>query len=208
MAVFYTGYRPILRGQNDSDWVNTYTGRRGTYSNWSLMSSAHVLDGAPNTNHTPGTGYSPHGLQLTRRFLGYDAETARVKNAGSGARLTGMRYRPKEYKGLDGAEVFQSNFGHVVRVTAYSQHSNWIYYGLAIDDPLLNPGHPVRNYGDPGVPATFGVFRPSEPHGVAAAQVFVSTYGQAVPATASTNPYGHNRVREWRGVTSAKALNV
>lgn len=122
MTVFYTGYRYVQRGQSDSDWVNTYTGKVGVYSNWSLMTKKHLLDGAPNLNHTPGTGYSPGDVFMSRRFRGLDTQSP-MSGAGLGPRLyygplprypevsispddelnfkDGGRYRPWEFKGID-----------------------------------------------------------------------------------------------------------
>ncbi len=86
MTLFYTGYRPILRGQSDSDWVNTYTGKLGFYSNWSLMSTEHLLEGAPEANHVPGTGYFPGDVFMSRRFLGLDTKNA-MDGSGAGPRV-------------------------------------------------------------------------------------------------------------------------
>lgn len=121
MTVFYTGYRFVLRGQKESNWVNTYTGKVGVYSNWSLMSNQHLLDGAPNTHHVPGTGRHPGDVFMSRRFLGLDTKSP-MDGSGLGPRLyygplprypeisispddelnfqDGARYRPWEYKGL------------------------------------------------------------------------------------------------------------
>lgn len=72
MTTFYVGHRPILRGRSDTP--NTYTGLLGVYSNWDLMYTSHVLDGAPDLQHTPGvaqdTGGGEGDVQLSAMFTG------------------------------------------------------------------------------------------------------------------------------------------
>lgn len=220
MALFYTGYRPILRGQSDSDWVNSFTGKVGVYSNWSLMSKSHLLDGDPQANHVPGTGRHPHDLFLSRRFTGLDTKNP-LDAPGLGPRVfygplagEGGRYHPWEFKGLTADRAMPSGYGHVAfRVTSYSFYVNWFFHGLPADQQLLNPGHGIRpisvgastNIKDgTGPAATFGYFNPYLFKGVISAKE-VNNPGQALP-TDRDHLGGHNRVNEWWGITSSQAL--
>lgn len=237
MALFYTGYRPILRGQSDSNWVNTYTNLVGTYSNWSLMSTKHALDGAPQANHVIGTGYSPHDVFMSRRFRGLDTKNA-MDGSGAGPRVYygvgrdvfgqsstydrdhptaghGGRYHPWEFKGLAGAKATPSGYGHVAfRDVAYAYWVNWFFHGLPADEILNNPGHAPRNIGAAGAPATFGRFDIYGFKGVTPSKT-VNNPGQAATSGIYNNAYGdrdhllgHNRVNEWYGVTAANALGT
>jgi hypothetical protein len=116
-----------------------------------------------------------------------------------------MRYRPLENKAAGNALVFYSGYGHAPRVTDYSQ---WDAY----DDsdrfvPLASSavGHVKRAYGASGTAANFGYFDHFIYKGVTT-QPLANT-SQTVP-TGYDHDYGRNRVNEWQGVTSAKALNV
>jgi len=252
MAMFYTGYRPIFQGQSDSDWVNTYTGKVGVYSNWSLMSRKHLLDGAPKVNHVPGTGYSPHDVFLSRRFLGLDTKEP-MDGAGLGPRFyegsgrdtsygPGLdssygkrddpvffgylgRFAPWQYKGLAVAKATPAGYGHVAfRNLYYAYFVNWFFHGLPADEVMKNPGHRIRpiaiglsqdissTSGSP--PATFGYFDPWKFKGVVSAQECVNP-GQVSTSGIYYNAYldrdhlgGHNKVNEWIGVTSSKALGT
>jgi len=66
--------------------------------------------GAPTTNVAPGAGSYPHDLAMSRWYMGLRT-TWPLDNPGSGARVTGMRYRPLEYKGTDGQGVFSGTWG-------------------------------------------------------------------------------------------------
>lgn len=204
MSVFYVGPRPVLRGKNDNDAVNPYTGETGTYSNWDIFNTSHVLSGMPNTDVAPGSGDYPHGLTLSRRYRGLDTLNP-LDNSGGGARIDGMRFRPLENKAAGNALVFYSGYGHIRRVTDYSE---WDPY----DDsdrfvPLTSSavGHVKRAYGAAGTAANFGYFDHFIYKGVTT-QPLEDTV-QTVP-TGYDHDYGRNRVNEWQGVTSAKALNV
>lgn len=231
MALFYTGYRPILRGQSDSDWVNTFTGKVGVYSNWQLMSRHQALEGMPNINHVPGTGYSPHDLFLSRKFRGLDTQEP-MDNPGLGPRVKygplatdGGRYHPWEFKGIASARVFQASSGHVAfRNVPYAFFVNWFYHGVPADQAMLNPGHRFRGAAPgasvdikdgAGLPAaSFGRFDPWRFHGVPSA-VEVQNPGQPATSGIYNNAFldrdhklGHNRVNEWIGVTAANALGT
>jgi hypothetical protein len=197
MATVYIGYRPILKGRNANDSIHYWKGKVGVYSNWSLMNPSHPLDGAPDRNAVLG-----NDTRLSRpTFLEYifagGHHLYRMANAGGGARLDYGRFRPLEYKGLLGASAFPGTFGHQVRVTDYSQYNNYIFDGVSAADIMLATGH-VRRFN-----ASYGgAFDPYIFKGVVS--VMVNT-GQALPV-GYDNPYGHNRVLEWRGVPSAQAL--
>jgi len=198
--VFYNGPRPVLKGRSTANFVHPFKGV-GTYSNWSLYSTDHVLDGAPTTNVSPGAGLYPHDLAMSRWYMGLRT-TWPLDNSGGGTRIVGMRYRPLEYKGTDGQGVFSGSWGHEDRVTSYSFYDQYNFDGVTSSETMTNVGHARRSSGGA---ATFGAFDPLVYKGVSPA--FDSTYGQAVPA-GYDHSYGHNRVGEHRGVPSATALSV
>lgn len=211
MATFYVGKRPVLRGRRDSDFsftekTKTLSGKTrsavGTYSRYTLFGPG-VLTGAPDNDHTPGTGYSPHGLFLTRYFRGLDTKGA-LDGPGSGARLTGARYRPLEYKGLSvAAALADSSLGHARRVTSYSQYDNFTFDGVTSAEALKAPGHAIRAIGASGTAASFGYFDPYGYKGTTTQALSGAT--QAYPTTFD-HAYGKNRVNEWRGLPGSKAL--
>ena len=57
MATYYVGPRPVIKGRDTVNMVNPYKGTAGTYSYYPLFATSHALDGAPDNNHVPGTGY-------------------------------------------------------------------------------------------------------------------------------------------------------
>lgn len=203
MATFYQGTRPVLKGRTTADEVNTYTGEAGVYSNWSLMNPSHPLDGAPDSAYTPGSGDSPHGLNLTRYFQGDDSGSAveELNDPGMGKRLDGFRYRPLENKAAGNNLVFKSGFGHDDRVTDYSLIDQ--YDDSEKQRRLDDPGHDIRAIDASGTASSFGYFNPWVYKGVGAAPLADTT--QDVPE-GYDNEYGHNRVLEWQGVPSAAAL--
>lgn len=209
MTTFYVGPRPVLKGQNTKDMVNPYTSMTGkakgsgTYSYYPLYSTSHVLDGAPDRNHVPGTGYFPGDVFLSQLFTGVGGTLYIHPLAGDfqdGAHYSGGRFRPMEYKGLSGAVAFPSAFGHEERENDYKLRQ-YRFKGVASAQIFANTGHAVRTEAE-GAPSSFGVFRPEEVHGVASAAVFPSGYGEAY----APNDYGRQKVQEWFGVPSAQAL--
>lgn len=211
MATFYVGPRPVLKGQNTNEMVNPYTSLSGkakgtgTYSHYPLYSTSQMLNGAPDNNHTPGTGYFPGDVFLSQLFNGstlYIHPLAGTFPDGT-ATYDGARFRPMEYKGLAGAKAFPTSFGHVERENDYKVRQ-YTFKGVASAQAFANTGHAARTDAQ-GAPSTFGLFRPDEYQGVASAQVFPSTFGQEIPAGYDNN-YGKNKVQEWRGVASSKAL--
>lgn len=204
MAVFYVGPRPVLKGRNANNDIHPWKGKVAVYSNWSIFNKDHVLDGAPNTDHTIGTGYSPHGLKLSRLYRGLENAEQPIKNAGGGTRLTGFRTNPWTHKGLAGNKVLTSSFGHIVRENDYNifiwSNDHKI---VPLKDATL--GHVSRSIGATGTANSFGAFNPWVFKGLVKA--IPITFGQAVPAGNQTS-YGHNRILEWTGVLGAKAIKI
>lgn len=204
MATFYVGPRPVLKGQNTKDMVNPYKGTAGTYSYYPLYSTSHVLDGAPDNHFAPGTGQFPGNRFLSQLFNGTTLYVHPLSGSfpDGSATYDGARFRPKEFKGLSGAAAFPSGFGHADRVTSYSLYSNYIFDGVAAAEIFASGyGHGPRTEAQ-GAPSSYGVFRPTEEQGVPSAKVFTAGYGQANV----TGDYGREKVQEWYGVPSAKAL--
>jgi hypothetical protein len=211
MATFYEGPRPVLKGRNSNEMVNPYftmTGKAkgvGTYSHYPYYSTSHVLDGAPDRNHVPGTGYFPGDVFMSQLFTGssfYVHPLSGVFPDGS-ATYDGARFRPMEYKGISGAKAFPSSFGHEERENDYKVRQ-YRFKGVTAAQVMTSVGHGPRTEAQ-GAPNSFGVFRPDEPHYVPSGEVFTDGYGYGVPTTYD-NAYGRNRVQEWRGVPSSKAL--
>ena len=211
MATFYVGRRPVLKGQNTTEMVNPYTSMTGkakgsgTYSYYPLYSTRHILDGAPDNHHTPGTGYHPGDVFLSQLFNGSTLYIHPLSGSFPDGKATydGARFRPMEYKGLSGAQAFPTAFGHEERENEYKLRQ-YTFKGVTSSQTLTDAGHGPRTEAE-GAPATFGYFRPEEFHGVASTKVFTVDFGQAVPE-GYDNDYGRNRVQEWRGVPSSKAL--
>lgn len=188
--------------------VNPYTSMTGkakgtgTYSYYPLYSTSHVLDGAPDNHHTPGAGYFPGDVFLSQLFNGSTLYVHPLSGTfpNGSATYDGARFRPMEFKGLTGAKAFPSSFGHVERENEY-KHRQYIFAGVTSSVVFANTGHAARTEAQ-GAPASFGYFRPEEEHGVASAKVFTSGYGQAYAAS----DYGRQKVQEWKGIPSAKAL--
>jgi hypothetical protein len=207
MATFYVGRRPVLKGRTTAEMTNPYTSMtgkakgNGTYSYYPLYSTSHVLDGAPDNHHVPGTGYHPGSVLLSQLFNGSTLYVHPLSGTFPDGKATydGARYRPLEFKGLTANAAFPSGYGHADRVTSYSLYSNYFFDGVASSEIFINVGHGPRTIG---MAASFELFRPDEVHGVPSAAIFTSGYGQANV----TSDYGREKVQEWYGVPSAKAL--
>jgi hypothetical protein len=199
MATFYTGYRPVLKGRDFDDSVHSWKGTVGTYSNWSLMNSSHVLDGAPNENTVLGDDSRLSRPTLLEYLWSGKHHIAPITNVGSGERLDGMRYNPLTYRGLAGAAAFKSGYGHDESYsTDYARYTNFVFDGIDIAEPLDDPGHSIRystTYG--------GAFNPWINKGVTTTPLDDS--GSTLP-TGYDNAYGKNKINEWRGVASARVL--
>lgn len=212
MATFYVGPRPVLKGQNTGEMVNPYYNMRGvakgtgTYSYYPLYSTSHLLDGAPDRDHTPGTGYFPGDVFMSQLFNGTTLYVHPLSGVFPDGKATydGTRFRPMEYKGISGAKAFPTTFGHVERENEYKLRQ-YRFKGVASSQTLLDSGHIYGRTEAQGAPSSFGFFQPDEFHGVDSAAAFTDGYGMALPA-GYDHAYGRNRVQEWRGVPSAKAL--
>lgn len=203
MATFYVGPRPVLKGRNTNDMVNVFKGTKGTYSFYPLFAKG-LLDGAPDNHYVPGTGRHPGSVLLSQLFNGTTLYVHPLSGAfpDGSATYDGARFKPLEYKGLAGAAAFPSTFGHADRTTDYSLYSNYIFDGVTSANVFPSGyGHASRTDAQ-GAPSTFGVFRPDEYNGVTSSVVFTAGYGQAN----TTGDYGREKVQEWFGVPSAKAL--
>lgn len=207
MATFYVGPRPVLKGQSTAEMVNPYTTMTGkakgagTYSYYPLYSTSHVLDGAPDNHHTPGTGRHPGNVLLSQIFNGTTLYIHPLSGTfADGANYEGSRFRPMEFKGLAGATAFPTGYGHADRVSDYS-YNNYIFDGVTSANIFANLGHGPRTEAQ-GAPSSFGTFIPDLINGAPSAKVFTSGYGQANV----TGDYGREKVQEWYGVPSAKAL--
>ena len=208
MATFYVGPRPVLKGQTTAGMVNPYTTMTGkakgtgTYSYYPLYSTSHVLDGAPDNHYVPGSNDSAGNLFLSQIFTGSTLYIHPLSGTFPDGTATydGARFRPMEYKGLVGAKAFPTSFGHVERENEYKLRQ-YAFKGVASAVAFANTGHAARTDAQ-GAPASYGYFRPEEEHGVASAKVFPSTFGQANTAS----DYGRQKVQEWKGIPSAKAL--
>ena len=167
MATFYVGPRPVLKGRNTQEMINSFKGTAGTYSYYPLFAKG-LLDGAPDNHYVPGTGDHPGNRLLSQLFNGTTLYVHPLSGtfADGSATYEGARFRPKEYKGLVGAAAFPTSFGHAERTTDYSLYNNYIF------------------------------------DGVTSAEIFTSGYGQPNTET----EYGRNKVQEWAGVPSARAL--
>lgn len=212
MATFYVGKRPVLKGLNTGEMVNPYFNMRGVakgvgkYSYYPLYSTSHVLDGAPDNNHVPGTGYFPGDVFLSQLFNGSTFYVHPLSGVFPDGKATydGTRFRPMEYKGISGAKAFPTTFGHVERENEYKLRQ-YTFKGVLAAKTLADPGHAWKRTDANGAASSFGYFVPEEEHGVASAKVFNASFGQALPS-GYDNAYGKNKVQEWRGVPSSKAL--
>lgn len=208
MATFYVGRRPVLKGRTTAQMSNPYTTMTGkvkgtgTYSYYPYYSTSHVLDGAPDNAHTPGTGYRPGDVFMSQLFNGSTLYIHPLSGAFPDGKATydGARFRPMEYKGLTAVRAFPSAFGHAERENEY-KHRVYAFAGISSAKTLVNSGHAWTRTDQTGAANSFGYFVPEEYHGVDSSVIFVD-YGQAN----TTGSYGRNKVQEWKGVASAKAL--
>ena len=196
MTTYYVGPRPVLKGRTTADMIGP-KGVVGTYSYYPLKGGSHVLDGAPDNNHTPGTGYHPGNVLLSQLFNGSTLYAGTTPLAGTFADGTttfgGMRFRPSEYKGLTTAKALDG--GHAKRTTDYSLYSNYIFDGVTSAEAFAGLGHAERT-------TAYSLYNNYIFDGVTSTEVMKSGYGQANTAS----EYGRNKVGEYKGVPSAKAL--
>lgn len=196
MTTYYVGPRPVLKGRTTADMIGP-KGVVGTYSYYPLKGGSHVLDGAPDNHHVPGTGDSPGNVLLSQLFTGSTLYAGTTPLAGTFADGTttfgGMRFRPSEYKGLTTTKALDG--GHAKRTTDYSLYSNYIFDGVTSTEAFAGMGHAKRV-------TAYSFYNNYIFDGVASTEVMKSGYGQ--PNT--TTEYGRNKVGEYKGVPSAKAL--
>lgn len=212
MAVFYQGYRNVTKGRNANDNVNPYTGKVEKYSNWSIFNTSHILDGAPNQNHVIGTGRHPHGLKLSRLFKGLENAEQPIKNVGGGARIVGMRYHPLENKAAGNALVFKTDYGHLPGTPVKGQtlygHMDWIYDGVTKKSLSGLFGHIQREIDAAGTAKTFGTFQINNPAFYKVGETALDDPGSTVVYDQTDNTLAHQKVLEWKGVPSARALKI
>ena len=196
MTTYYVGPRPVLKGRTTADMIGP-KGVVGTYSYYPLKGGSHVLDGAPDNHHVPGTGDSPGNVLLSQLFTGSTLYAGTTPLAGTFADGTttfgGMRFRPSEYKGLTTTKALDG--GHIKRTTDYSLYSNYIFDGVTSTEAFAGMGHAKRV-------TAYSFYNNYIFDGVASTEVMKSGYGQPNTAT----EYGRNKVGEYKGVPSAKAL--
>lgn len=198
MATFYVGYRPVLRSRNSNDHVHHWRGEVGTYSHYALMSSSHVLSGAPDNKKVPGEERGYNYVRLLEYIYAGGQHIAPMVGAGDGPRWEGGRFRPLEYKGLPSAVIFSGDYGFTGPPTESARYSNLAFDGLAVTEALLGAGTPRRFNVSFG-----GAFDPFIYKG--ASERAMEDPGQPLPV-GYDNPYGKNKINEWRGIPSAKAL--
>jgi len=209
MATFYVGPRPVLKGRTTGNMVNPYKNMNGvskgsgTYSYYPLYSTEHVLDGFPDNHFDPGTGQFPGNRFLSQIFNGSTLYVHPLSGDFPDGKATydGARFRPLEFKGLTGAAAFPRDFGQANQYFSEYSYNNYIFDGVDSAKVLTDVGHAQRTEAD-GAPSSFGYFIPSEFNGVVSTKVFTDGYGQANV----TGDYGREKVKEWYGVPSAKAL--
>lgn len=202
MAIFYTGYKQVTKGRNANDSVHPYKGA-GEYSNYHLWNTSHVLDGAPNNDHTPGTGYFAGDYYLSSVMNGTFVDLkVPLDDAGSGPELTWYTNIGElvAKQGSDNQGAFGANFGHALRSSEYSY--GYLKHAEDTVEYLDGAGHAIRGIDEAGTANTFGR---SAPHIHKGVTVVFSGYGQDIPE-GYNNDYGHNKPMEWRGVPSAQAL--
>lgn len=195
MATFYVGPRPVLRGRNTNDMVNPWKGTAGTYSFYPLFAPG-LLTGGPDNHHVPGTGRHPGNVLLSQIFNGSTLYIHPLSGTfANGIGYDGARFKPKEYKGLSGA--FPAGYGHASDKTrSYALYTNYVFDGVTSAEIFASGfGHAKRT-------TDYSLYNNAIFDGVDSAQLFPSGYGQANTAS----EYGRNKVQEWKGIPSAKAL--
>ncbi len=198
MATFYVGVKPTLRGRDADNFIHTWKVKVGVYSNYALMDTgSKLLAGFPDNEYTLGS--LKHARLFEYIFAGKQ-HIAPMAGAGGETRLSYHRTKPLEYKGT--VPAFPAGYGHASnRGLYYEGYSNFVFDGIASSEALLAAGHVRRfttTYG--------GAFDPYIFKGTPSSLAMPGTVGQALPATATTSNYGHNKVNEWRGTPSSKAL--
>lgn len=199
MATYYVGPRPVLRGVDADNFVHYWKNKVGVYSNYALQNTgSKLLDGFPDNEYVLGT--RKHAGILEYVFSGKQ-HLAPMIDPGSGTRLSYHRTKMWEYKGTT-SSLALGNVGHAKRSLYYGGYNNFAFDGVTSTEAIPNAttGHVRRfttTYG--------GAFDPYVFQGTPSS-LAMTNVGQALPATAMTSNYGHNKVNEWRGSPSSKAL--
>ena len=197
MATTYIGYKPVLAQRNSKNFIGP-KGKVGVYSNYELRDTGtKIFTGFPDRQYVMGT---KNDINILEYIFAGRQHIAPMKDPGLGVDTSYMRGRPYELRATGGAKVFPTGYGHVDRLTSYSSYSNYIPDGLDNAQPLKAAGHLRRvnaglSYG--------GAFDPLVNRGVSVAPM--AKAGQVLP-TGYTNPYGKNKVNEYRGLASTRAL--
>lgn len=197
MATFYQGYRNIHKGR-DGDVVHHWKGTVNVYSNWDLMNPDQPLDGAPDHDTELGDDSRLSRPRLLEYIFSGKHHIAPLDDPGDGARLGYHRFHPLEYKGLEGTKVFKSDYGHGHFYFSDYRYSNYIFDGIEVAEVASDVGHERRFNATWG-----GAFDPWVYKGVS--EQPMADVGSDIP-TGYDNPYGKNKVLEWQGLPSAKAL--
>jgi hypothetical protein len=170
-----------------------------------LYNTSHVLDGAPNEDHVPGTGYHPGDYYLSSVMLGnfVDFKTP-LTDPGDGAELEWYTLSSilLGRRGQDGQHAFGgADFGHEVRDSDYSH--GYLIRAALYPQFLQDAGHELRDLDAEGTANTYGRHNPHINKGVT--PVFGDELGHAIP-DGYDNEYGHNKPNEWKGLPSSRAL--
>lgn len=205
MAVTYSGNTPRFSGRSTGDYEHPYKGA-GTYSNWSIFHGDGPLSVFPanEENHVPGTGRHPHNVQMSRYYTGLEDRTQPLDDPGMGPELTWHRKYSDviTIQGEGAQKAFGVDYGHEDRVTSYSRWAEYIYRGVT-PAPLADPGHEFRRLNE-GTANWFGPTEPLQYHGVS--KTPLHDPGATIEDKPQGLDYAFQKVQEWKGVPSAKAL--
>jgi len=206
MPIVYSGNTPIIKGRSTSDFVHPYKGL-GTYSNWSIFAGNGPLADMPEKeDHVPGTGRHPHGLQLSQQFMGLDNEMHPMADPGSGPELTWHTSYKDAFalKGKDGQDIFPRDFGHEKRDSSYALKDPWTFRGVAAA-PLEDVGHEQRLF-NVGTANWVGATHPYDYGSKSVSGTPLEDPGAPIDDKPSGLDHAFQRVNEWKGVPSARAL--
>ncbi len=180
MATFYTGSRPVFRGLNSKDAVNTNTGSVGKYSYFAHFIPYGVLSGAPDVA-IPRRGTSVYRSGGILPWLASGGQhIAPMANPGMGPRTGAGRKQMYLFQGLASNQVLRG--GRIGKVN----YAMWAFDGVPSSELLKNVGR-----------VGFVKQKPYIRNGVG--DDAMEDIGHTVPAT-------HGAINRWNGVTSAKVL--
>ncbi len=204
VPTYYHNNTPIFPQRDVNDFVHPVKGV-GSYSNYVLNSTTQLLQDAPLSDHTAGTGRHPHNVQMSRWFTGEGQSNIQpLANPGGDPDVRPAYYHfgYLEWHGLPSAAILDG--GHDPdRVTDYSRWSNFFYRGLGDqNNPLKTPGHGLRYITDTGVAETFGRTDPYDHQAKSLSGSPLEDPGLNTYETEDT----HFGPKQWRGLPSARAL--